>query len=89
MSTKQIKIILGILVFISLFLFPETVFAQGCSMCKATAESNIQGGGTEASGLNAGILFILIFPYIFFTIFFIYWKKHRQELRDEEIDLQR
>ncbi|MGB0883788.1 MAG: hypothetical protein ACPG4W_07410 [Flavobacteriales bacterium] len=56
--------------------------AQGCSMCKAVAESNVQGGGEEASGLNSGILYIMLFPYILFTLFMFYWRKHRKETKD-------
>lgn len=62
---------------------PEAV-AQGCSMCKAVVESNIQGGGEEASGLNGGILYILIFPYILFTLFVMYWRKHQKELKEDQ-----
>ena len=58
--------------------------AQGCSMCKAVVESNIQGGGEEASGLNSGILYILLFPYILFTLFVVYWRKHQKELKEDQ-----
>jgi hypothetical protein len=33
-------------------------------MCKAIAESNSQGGGDIASGLNSGIIYLMIFPYL-------------------------
>lgn len=35
-----------------------------CAMCKAIAESNSQGGGDIAAGLNSGILYLMIFPYL-------------------------
>lgn len=38
-----------------------------CAMCKATAESNEDIGG----GLNAGIEYILVFPYILLGLFAI------------------
>lgn len=38
-----------------------------CAMCKATAESNPDVGG----GLNAGIEYIMIFPYILLGLFAI------------------
>lgn len=60
-------------------------FSQGCSMCKAVVESNIEGGGEEASGLNAGILYILLFPYILFTIFIWYWRKHQKEIKNDQL----
>jgi hypothetical protein len=44
-----------------LFLSPLLSVAQ-CSMCKAVAES-ADGGGFGA-GLNYGILYLMIFPYL-------------------------
>lgn len=75
------------IVFISIIVlfafFGNDLLAQGCSMCKAVVESNIEGGGEEASGLNAGILYIMVFPYILFTCFVFYWRKHQREIKDE------
>lgn len=80
MSKKIIWILtLGLLV-----LSQSEAVAQGCSMCKAVVESNIQGGGEEASGLNGGILYILVFPYILFTLFVMYWRKHQRELKEDQ-----
>jgi len=42
-------------------LAPAASFAQ-CSMCKAVAET-ADGGGFGA-GLNYGILYLMIFPYL-------------------------
>lgn len=33
-------------------------------MCKAVAESNMNGGDSMASGLNNGIMYLMAFPYI-------------------------
>jgi len=38
-------------------------FAQ-CAMCKTTAESDLNNGGSIASGLNSGILYLMAIPYI-------------------------
>ena len=50
-------------------------------MCKAVAESNIDSGFSEGSGLNAGILYIMIFPYILISIFVFFWYKHQKKIR--------
>ena len=42
------------------FLFSKTAFAM-CSNCKAIAEQNENGW---ANGLNSGILFLMIPPYL-------------------------
>lgn len=73
-----------ILTILIICLFNSEAIAQGCSMCKAVVESNIQGGGEEASGLNSGILYILFFPYILFTLFVMYWRKHQRELKEDQ-----
>lgn len=52
-------------------------FAQ-CAMCKATAESNLQGGGGEADGLNEGILYLMAFPYILVGAVGYFWYKHNK-----------
>jgi hypothetical protein len=50
---------LGLIVF--LMLMPLMNFAQ-CSMCKAVAESANEGG--FGAGLNYGILYLMLFPYL-------------------------
>lgn len=77
------RIILILTLGLLLLSYSEAI-AQGCSMCKAVVESNIQGGGEEASGLNSGILYILLFPYILFTLFVVYWRKHQKELKEDK-----
>jgi len=44
-----------------LIIMPFTGLAQ-CSMCKAVAES--ANGGGFGAGLNYGILYLMIFPYL-------------------------
>lgn len=45
-----------------LFLvFPVLSFGQ-CSMCKAVAET--ANGGGIATGINYGILYLMVFPYL-------------------------
>lgn len=56
-------------------LLPAEVWAQGCAMCKAVAETQPGGnvyGGSQAvgGGLNKGILFMMAVPYILLFIFF-------------------
>ena len=38
-------------------------FAQ-CAMCRTSAESDLQNGGSIAKGLNSGILYLMAIPYI-------------------------
>ena len=50
--------------------------AQGCAMCKATAENGQEQGGVFGgeqaigAGLNKGILMLMVVPYILLFLFF-------------------
>lgn len=59
----------------------STLFAQGCAMCKAVAESNVQSGGVEAAGLNNGILYLMAFPYIFLALGAYFLRKHMRSTK--------
>ena len=39
-----------------------------CSMCKTTAESDLNNGGSIATGLNTGILYLMSVPYLVLMI---------------------
>jgi len=52
-----------------IFLFFIQMANAQCAMCKAVVES---GKPSEAEGLNSGILYLMIFPYILVgALFFI------------------
>ncbi|MEQ9261763.1 MAG: hypothetical protein RLP14_01245 [Owenweeksia sp.] len=53
-------IIIGVLL---LALFPLGADAQ-CAMCKAVAESSTGAGSSAATGLNSGIVYLMVFPYL-------------------------
>ncbi|ALJ06003.1 hypothetical protein APS56_13050 [Pseudalgibacter alginicilyticus] len=62
-----------IIFFLFSFLFFLETKAQ-CAMCRAVLESE-EGKGT-AEGINDGIVYLMVIPYIlvFGTIFFVYKK---------------
>ncbi len=70
----DITLLLGqmkkIILIFFLFLSTEFVAAQ-CAMCKAVVES---GDAQVAQGLNDGILYLMVFPYILVgaLFYFIY-----------------
>ncbi|MHB1148667.1 MAG: hypothetical protein ACYC01_13875 [Lutibacter sp.] len=64
------------------FFFIQMANAQ-CAMCKAVVES---GNPSEAEGLNSGILYLMIFPYILIgTLFFIIIKYKMTKNKTEKI----
>ncbi len=60
-----------ILVVIVLMLIPSIADAQ-CAMCRAVLES--EGSESAAKGINDGIVYLMIFPYVLIggIAFFIY-----------------
>ena len=62
-----------------LVLAPVPAHAQ-CPMCKMTAESNLKNGGSDGKGLNTGILYILIAPYLLTGIVgFLWWRSRKPD----------
>jgi len=62
------------------FLLCFFVAAQGasaqCAMCRATLENNFSNGNPGiAAGINTGILYLLVLPYLAVAIIGILWYK--------------
>ena len=67
-----------------ILLLASPVKAQ-CAMCKMPAESNLANGGTDGAGLNKGIMYMFITPYILLgTVAFLWWRGRRRDDEDDE-----
>lgn len=51
-----------------------------CPMCRIAAESNLENGGTAGSGLNTGILYMLMMPYILIGVLGFIWYRNRKPI---------
>lgn len=71
------------LMFAISFTAPTPASAQ-CPMCRMSAESNLKNGGTQGSGLNAGILYMLSLPYILVGGIAFVWYRNRRKAGDAE-----
>lgn len=64
-----------------------------CAQCAATVETNTKNGGSLAKGLNSGIMFLMVMPYLAVGVVgFIWYKKYRRKnvnmnIRDEKLNL--
>lgn len=79
MNNKIIKYttLIG-MVALLLIVFSTDVWAQ-CPMCRMSAESNLENGGTAGKGLNAGILYMLATPYLIVgALGFIWWRNRKR-----------
>lgn len=68
-----------------MLLFAATDAYSQCAMCRATVESNVGTGGSKeaesqvGSGLNTGILYLMIIPYLLVgTVGFFWYKNSRK-----------
>lgn len=65
------------IVIIVIVLFSQFISAQ-CAMCKAVVES---GEPELAEGINSGIMYLMIFPYLLVGILFYYIYKHKKKIK--------
>lgn len=63
-----------------MFLFLNIDLVAQCPMCKMAAESNLKNGGSAGKGLNAGILYMLITPYILVGGLAFWWFKNKKKV---------
>ena len=61
------------IIFILLFFNAISGFSQ-CAMCRATLENNVsQGNPGIAAGINFGILYLLVMPYMAVLLIAFFW----------------
>jgi len=63
-------------VFTILFLLFVQIVSSQCAMCKAVVES---GSISQAEGLNSGILYLMVFPYLLVGALFYFIIKSRRK----------
>ena len=59
---------ISLIVLFAFYMLNNSVAVAQCAMCKATAESDLDGGGSIANGLNTGILYLMAVPYLILVI---------------------
>ncbi len=83
-TVRYITLSLLILVLIC-FVGLDAAEAQ-CPMCRMSAESNLQNGGTAGKGLNNGILYMLATPYLLIGIVgYVWWRNRNRKQKEETI----
>ena len=66
------------LVVLLLFLSIEKSIAQ-CAMCKAVVEN---GNESMAEGLNDGITYLMVVPYILVGVLFYFIYRHKKNVKN-------
>ena len=76
MKVKHYSFVLTII----LLLVTGIAFAQ-CPMCGEAARTSLKEGNTSAKGLNAGILYLLLGPYLMVMAGGIIWFRKRRKAK--------
>lgn len=80
------KYLFILILFIVLFVAFDTELAAQCPMCRMSAETNLENGGTEGKGLNKGILYMLSLPYLLVAVIGYVWYRNRNRFSDHIIE---
>ncbi|MFD0993887.1 hypothetical protein ACFQ1U_11770 [Tenacibaculum geojense] len=59
------------------FLLTTSAIKAQCAMCKAVVEG---GNETIAEGVNNGITYLMVFPYILVGVIFYFLYRHKKNL---------
>lgn len=83
MKRQLFKLFFAGLLMLTLSLVTTQAYSQ-CAMCRATVESNVGTGSTDSdsqvgSGLNTGILYLMLIPYILVGTVGLLWYKSNQK----------
>jgi hypothetical protein len=71
-------------ILVVLFLISNSTWAQ-CAMCRLTVDSNLsEGRGVIGTGLNFGILYLLLTPYLLVaSLIFLWYRNGKKELAEK------
>jgi len=72
-----------IVTFFMVNLLSQTMTFAQCAMCRASVGSNLsEGRGVIGTGINDGILLMLVFTYLSVpTVMYVWFKTARKEMR--------
>ena len=77
MKKSIIKLFTITLLSFTISFVPTNEVTAQCPMCKMSAEQNLKDGGTAAAGLNQGILYMFVMPYILVGCIGFVWYRNR------------
>lgn len=76
------KALVIFILFISVFAGTglNTASAQ-CAMCTINAEQGVKNGNTQAKGINSGVIYLMVIPYILIAGLGVLWYKRYRTQR--------
>jgi len=75
------KALVIFILFIAVFAGTESNTASAqCAMCTINAEQGVKNGNTQAKGINSGVIYLMVIPYILIAGLGVLWyKKYRTQ----------
>ena len=68
-----------------LFIVTIQLVSAQCAMCKASAETSVEAGASDAAGINTGVLYMLAITFgMLLFIAYLLYKGHKATQRLEE-----
>lgn len=55
-----------------------------CAMCTAVADEAVKNGSSQAAGLNKGVLYLFVTPYLLVATIGIYWWRRKLKAQAED-----
>lgn len=78
---KKLVIVLGFM--LTFLLMAADTYAQ-CAMCRGSVESSMGNGRNNVGvGLNTGILYLFVMPYLLVFLIGYFWYRNSRKERDE------
>lgn len=79
-KNKGFKFILSFLLIGILNLLVSSQLYAQCAMCRISLENNLNNGTlTTGSGMNTGILYLLVMPYLIVGVIIYMWRKNMKK----------
>lgn len=66
-----------------MFLFSGVNLFSQCAMCERNAETSLENGDTQAKGLNSGIMYLMVMPYLLVGGIGYYWYAQKKKAGEE------
>jgi len=72
------------LLLVFLYFGLESVSFAQCAMCRASVENNVSNGDTSiGAGLNSGILYLFVMPYLLAAVIGYFWYKSSKKKKSK------
>ena len=86
MYSRKAFLAIGFLFIFFLMNTPEA--SAQCAMCRASVESNVSDGGIGiGAGLNRGILYLMLAPYVLLSAIGYAWYRHSKSYTEKQREL--